>query len=141
MGMELYHEKYSLFVRLKKNYSEKNIIQGQHFRLLCDRISDPESTSKEKVEQLRTNKNCLLDQEKYDQCMIPFPHVEVKCKDLEDLTDEVASHGQLFFTESSYFGSKEGHEELEKEKNEQKKLIKKLADDAFGLFPSDSDEE
>ena len=25
------HKKYSLFVRLKKNYSGKNILKGQHF--------------------------------------------------------------------------------------------------------------
>lgn len=141
MVMELYHEKYSLFVRLKKNYSGKNILKGQHFRLLCDRTSDPESTYLEKVEQLRTNENCFLDQDKYDECMLPFPCVQVKCEDLEDITEEVLSHGQLFFTESSFFGSKEGRDELQKENRERRKLIRQMANDAFGSVSDSSDSD
>ena len=138
MGMELYHEKYRIFVRLKKNYSNKDIIKGQHFRLLCDKTSDPESTYQEKVEQLRKNEYCMLDQDKYDQFLIPFPRVQVKGEDLQDITTEVLERGILFFTESSYFGSNEGHKELEEEKNEKNEEINKWAKDAFG---SDSNDE
>jgi len=80
----------------------------------------------------------MLDQDKYDQFLIPFPRVQVKCEDLEDITREVLERGILFFTESSYFGSNEGHKELEEEKNEQNEEINKWAKDAFG---SDSDDE
>ncbi len=86
-----------LYVRLKKNYSEQNIIKGQHFRLLCETVEGRELTYLEKLDKLKTDEKCVIDPEKYDKCQIPLSNAVVDCKDLEDITKEVFEKNSLFF--------------------------------------------
>ena len=123
-----------LYVRLKKNYSEQNIIKGQHFRLLCETVEGRELTYLEKLDKLKTDEKCVIDPEKYDKFQIPLSNAVVDCKDLEDITKEVFENNSLFFTESSYFGDKDGREEMKKEEKAFLGYIKTM-------FPSVSDTE
>lgn len=125
------------FVKLKKNYSKQNIIKGQHFRLLCDHIEGEELTYAEKLALLNTEEECIIDPEKYDENHIPFSNASVDCKDLEDITKEVLEKGSLFFTDSSFFGDKDGQEEIERKEKE----LMDYVDDMYEDLSEDTDLE
>jgi len=115
------------YVRLKKNYSKQDIIKGQHFRFVCDNfIKGDELTYQEKLALLNTDGKCIIDPEKYDKYEIPFGYAIVDCKDLEDITKEVLEKGLLFFTDSSFFGDKDGREEIQRKEDKLMKYIDDL---------------